>query len=264
MPRARLTSLPPPSRAEHLPGPICNLIRQGRLEEAAMLADTRFAGAEDIPLWPFRSLLWHALGDARWHWLEGDERLVRAYDLSAEIGDHDQLIACLHRLHDAAGAPVGQSVRAGGQTDGHLFAREEPEIRRLRAAIDEAVRQHCAQLQPPLPGHPTRIAPPHRHHYAGAWSIRLRGEGHHVDHIHSEGWLSGAIHLVVPEVVHHGEDGWLIMGANRALLPDLAPHRRVQPKVGQLVLFPSLMWHGTMPFAGGERMSVAFDIARPA
>ena len=141
---ARFASLPPPTRAEELPGPISNLIRQGRLEQAARLAETRFAGAEDIQLWPFRSLLWHALGDPRWDWLEGDERLIATYDLSAEIGDLDRLIACLHRLHDAAGAPVGQSVRAGGQTDGHLFARDEPEIRQLRAAIDGAVRQ-CAR-----------------------------------------------------------------------------------------------------------------------
>ncbi|MBS0255611.1 MAG: hypothetical protein JSS36_10515, partial [Proteobacteria bacterium] len=155
---ARFASLPPPASAEELPGPISNLIRQGRLEEAARLAETRFDGPQDIQLWPFRSLLWHALGDPRWEWLEGDERLIATYDLSVEIGDLDALIACLHRLHDAAGAPVGQSVRQGGQTDGHLFARNEPEIRTLRAAIDRAVAQHCARLQPPVAGHPTRIA----------------------------------------------------------------------------------------------------------
>ena len=37
----------------------------------------------------------------------------------------------------------------------------------------------------------------------------------------------------------------------------------IEPKPGRLVLFPSTMWHGTEPFAAGERLTVAFDVARP-
>ena len=43
---------------------------------------------------------------------------------------------------------------------------------------------------------------------------------------------------------------------------DLPPFRTVEPEPGRLVLFPSYMWHGTRPFAEGERMTVAFDVAR--
>lgn len=42
----------------------------------------------------------------------------------------------------------------------------------------------------------------------------------------------------------------------------LKPAQLVEPKVGRLVLFPSTMWHGTVPFADAERMTVAFDVAR--
>jgi len=35
----------------------------------------------------------------------------------------------------------------------------------------------------------------------------------------------------------------------------------VQPLVGRLVLFPSYMWHGTVPFrALQNRTTVAFDV----
>jgi predicted 2-oxoglutarate/Fe(II)-dependent dioxygenase YbiX len=44
---------------------------------------------------------------------------------------------------------------------------------------------------------------------------------------------------------------------------ELLPYQFVQPKPGRLVLFPSTMWHGTQPFANGERLTVAFDMARP-
>ena len=37
--------------------------------------------------------------------------------------------------------------------------------------------------------------------------------------------------------------------------------RVITPEVGKLVLFPSYLWHGTVPFTdGSERLSVAFDI----
>jgi hypothetical protein len=35
----------------------------------------------------------------------------------------------------------------------------------------------------------------------------------------------------------------------------------VRPEVGTLVLFPSYMWHGTVPFTSQQpRLTVAFDL----
>ena len=45
---------------------------------------------------------------------------------------------------------------------------------------------------------------------------------------------------------------------------DLPPIRLIEPKPGRLVLFPSTMWHGTVPFAAGERLTVAFDVRAAA
>ena len=37
--------------------------------------------------------------------------------------------------------------------------------------------------------------------------------------------------------------------------------RAIQPKPGRLVLFPSYMWHGTIPFhADAVRTTIAFDV----
>jgi hypothetical protein len=30
--------------------------------------------------------------------------------------------------------------------------------------------------------------------------------------------------------------------------------------VGQIVMFPSTLWHGTWPFPAGERLNLAFDV----
>jgi hypothetical protein len=45
---------------------------------------------------------------------------------------------------------------------------------------------------------------------------------------------------------------------------NLGALKEIEPKPGRLVLFPSYFWHGTRPFAAGERLSVAFDVQQPA
>jgi hypothetical protein len=58
--------------------------------------------------------------------------------------------------------------------------------------------------------------------------------------------------------------GWLTLGEPPADLGiDLPPWRKIEPKVAHLVLFPSWMWHGTVPFSEGERLTVAFDVRPP-
>jgi hypothetical protein len=57
-------------------------------------------------------------------------------------------------------------------------------------------------------------------------------------------------------------DGCLTFGEPGILTtPSLASDYRVRPQVGMLVLFPSYVWHGTLPFQGEQpRLTVAFDV----
>jgi hypothetical protein len=60
------------------------------------------------------------------------------------------------------------------------------------------------------------------------------------------------------------KEGWLQLGQPRPELGvGLEPDAHIKPELGRLVLFPSWMWHGTMPFPEGERLTVAFDVAIP-
>jgi hypothetical protein len=57
--------------------------------------------------------------------------------------------------------------------------------------------------------------------------------------------------------------GYLALGQPPAELGiNLPPVRLIVPQPGKLVLFPSMMWHGTSPIQAGERLSIAFDVAR--
>lgn len=244
-----------------------HLLRTGQAQAAVARIEPLLARADAEQLWPYAAIAWRLTGDPRSDWLEGDARLVGAYDLGDAVGDLDALAECLRALHGMQAPPLGQSVRGGTQTDGPLFARAEPEIRRLRAAILDTVATHVAQLPPVDPRHPLLRSRPERLRFAGAWSVRLTGSGggRHTNHIHPQGWLSSAFYVAVPPEAERGAApaGWLTLGeAPHELGIDLPPLRQVEPRAGRLVLFPSLMWHGTVPFGAGERLTVAFDIAR--
>ena len=98
----------------------------------------------------------------------------------------------------------------------------------------------------------------------GAWSVRLRPGGFHRDHFHPQGWLSSAFYVETPDAALDREDrsGWIRFGQPPYQTePALPAEHFVRPKPGRLVLFPSYMWHGTVPFTTDERrMTIAFDV----
>lgn len=245
-----------------------HLIRANRPDHAAALIEPWIAQDEDRLLWPYLALAWRMMDDPRWSWLEGDDRLIGVHDLTGRLGNLDVLAAYLRDLHVATGTPLDQSVRGGTQTDGNLLLRDEPPIQRLRAVIGEAVAEYIAQLPATDVAHPFLLPTRTPVRIAGSWSVRLKSEGFHTDHVHSQGWISSALYVSLPDQMSrsdssHRHQGWLSLGESRDIVPGLAPLRLVEPQVGRLVLFPSTMWHGTRPFAAGERLTVAFDIARP-
>lgn len=239
-----------------------HLLRMQRVAEALPLIDRWIGDPGATPLWPLASVAWRVAGNPRWEWLEGDPRLISVIDLADRL-PLDRLAAALRAMHPAQGQPFAQSVRGGTQTDGVLFTRIDPEIVALRAAIVDAVTGHIAQLPPPDPAHPTlglRRDRPVR--FSGAWSVRLSGGGHHASHVHPLGWFSSALYVALPPA--RAGEGTLVLGEPPEDLGiDLPPLRRIEARPGQLVLFPSTMWHRTTPFAEGERLTVAFDVAPP-
>jgi uncharacterized protein (TIGR02466 family) len=173
----------------------------------------------------------------------------------------------LRSLHGAKGEYLDQSVRGGTQTDGPLFCRIDPVIRKLRTTVVEAVESYVAQLPAPDTKHPLLSQRRDRRvRFSGSWSVRLRSGGRHSNHVHPQGWISSALYVALPEkqVGEPQDAGWLTLGEpDDELDLSLPPFRKVESRTGQLVLFPSWMWHGTVPFAEGERLTVAFDVKPP-
>ncbi len=260
----RAEALPPTEAAVRTAARIA--IRLGEPARAAALIETARSAApalaHDQGLWALSETAWRLEGDPRHGWLAGHEGLWGARPLGLGASELAAIAAHVRGLHVRRSHPLDQSLRGGTQTEGTLFWRADPPIRRLVAAVAEAVSAHVAALPPPLEGHPTLAASaPARAawRFTGSWSVRLAGAGFHVAHVHPEGWLSSACYLALPELV--GEEGQLVLGEPPAeLATGLAPLDRIAPAPGLLALFPSWLWHGTRPFARGERMTVAFDV----
>ena len=235
--------------------------RDAAAAELLLAAETDRA-PDDIEAWALRGIAWQLLGDPRFDWLNRQEGLVSADALPLSPTEVSAIADRLRALHESSTIRVSQSVRGGTQTLGNLFDRVEPEIALLRNAIHAAVERYRNALPPFDPKHPILKHRDSGFAFAGSWSVRLTGGGFHVQHIHPQGIVSAASYWAVPALAEADPGaGWLEIGGTPAYLAlDLPPMRRIEPKVGRLVLFPSTLHHGTSPFPAGERISVAFDV----
>ena len=95
------------------------------------------------------------------------------------------------------------------------------------------------------------------------WYNRLVKNGHHTSHIHQTGWLSGVIYLKTVDLPQNDE-GSIEFGLHGYDLPikdNKYPKKLHRPKKGDLVFFPSSLFHRTIPFSSDtERCVIAFDL----
>jgi len=240
-----------------------HFLRGGQIERARDVCVRHMGTPAMRAFWPYLSLAWRLLGDAPAEWLDGGMRDVRSFDLDFTVAELHELAGTLRRLHTMQQPWHEQSVRGGTQTERPLLLRIDPVIANARAKIETAVRLYIDDLPDADPSHPLLAAPRGRFLFAGSWSVRLRPGGFHSVHTHPMGWISSALYVAVPDAAKLGTPpaGHLQFGAPP---PELGlavkPYGEVVPKPGKLALFPSTMWHGTVPFDDGERLTIAFDV----
>jgi tetratricopeptide (TPR) repeat protein len=213
-------------------------------------------------------LAWRMKEDERDEGLNGYGSLVRVFDLKPPEGFSSmesfnaELGAYLDKLHPRTDAYLEQSLLGGTQTEGMLFGAGHALVEKLRARIEEALAYYIADL-PTNDHHPFLVRRAKGFRFIGAWSCLMRGQGRHVNHLHPEGWISSAYYVTVPEATKDAEakNGWIKFGEPSLDLALKDPIRRaVQPVPGRLVLFPSYVWHGTVPLqASSARTTIAFD-----
>jgi uncharacterized protein (TIGR02466 family) len=157
--------------------------------------------------------------------------------------------------------PLGLATTAGFQT-GELLDEPSYAIGRLATLITAAVRSYIENL-PDDPMHPFVANVPARWAMNG-WGVILQEQGYQRPHIHPSGWLSGVYYVRIPKSIGpDSQQGWIEFGRPPGSIGCHVEHetRRVRPETGRMLLFPSYVYHHTIPFADTEnRISFAFDV----
>ncbi len=169
-----------------------------------------------------------------------------------------------------SGSGDSSSIIKGGGTD---LTRSSGQVKRgdvqaprsslnLQALKENQARGETAKLEelPDDPGHPFLSRKTSALGFATAWSVRLRSNGFHINHFHPKGWLSSALYVDIPDTLDEAHGALAFGVPDAAFGLDLTPRRIEVPSPGKLVIFPSYLWHGTLPFESDQpRLTVAFD-----
>lgn len=157
--------------------------------------------------------------------------------------------------------PVDQSLRGGSQTCRNLATCDLSTVQAYLEQCLAAANGYTGSVE----AYPVRHRGPVIPEIKKCWGVRLQPGGFHRSHIHPEGFLSAAYYLTTPKTVA-GDHGAIRFGVPPFRLPqELEPIAQISPTEGLLVLFPSYLWHGTVPTQIGEqaatiRETLPFDV----
>jgi len=171
-------------------------------------------------------------------------------------------------LYDIEHADIAQRVQGmlhyGKQSAGNLFKRPEASFKQLATLIkQEFIRyknQYASADCELIQSFPETLE------FTSSWYVNMQQGGHLNAHIHEIGWISGAVYLAMPSC--SGNEGAFEYGTHGDNYPMQAfktpadfPSAQILPNVGDIVLFPSSLFHRTIPFQANERrICIAFDL----
>jgi uncharacterized protein (TIGR02466 family) len=155
----------------------------------------------------------------------------------------------------------------GQQSAGNLFKRPEASFRVLAELIKQEFLRYKNKFS--TADCELILSFPAELEFTSSWYVKMQQGGHLSAHIHEIGWISGAVYLAMPP--ENGLEGAFEYGTHGDEYPILPPKTtadfpaaHIMPKVGDIVLFPSSLFHRTIPFSSNQaRICIAFDL-KPA
>ena len=151
-------------------------------------------------------------------------------------------------------------LNKGNQSAGNIFFGENKIIKKIEKVIEEEINSYRKIYK----GSNDKYISlwPNDSRLFG-WIIRMNSGGNLDAHIHKEGWLSGSLYFKMPTKKSDNEGNivFSLDGANYPTDGKEFHKKSVDLNKGDLVLFPSSLFHGTLPFKSNEeRVTFAFDI----
>ena len=156
--------------------------------------------------------------------------------------------------------PKNKTTLSGYQTESSLFRENKYPVSKLKDVIEDKIKNYLNSFKgiedlfiknfPKI----TKIK---------GWTVMLEKNGYQNSHCHPEGWLSGIFYIQIPEN-KKDNDGSIEFSTHGYDYPKINNNFKkitIRPEEGKLILFPSSLFHKTIPFTGkDQRISIAFDI----
>ena len=186
------------------------------------------------------------------------------YVFKTGVTKHDgldsKLISDIIRIKDTIDLKNQPLLWNGAQSSGNLFLSEEPAIKKLKEILEIKILEYRKNFSGSNEGFiknwPKDFA-------LYGWLVSIKSGGKLDAHIHREGWLSGSIYLKMPKK-RNPQEGNILFGLRGSDYPDEGkdyPQQEYDVTEKSLVLFPSSLYHQTLPFSSDEnRISFAFDV----
>ena len=158
--------------------------------------------------------------------------------------------------------PLLNATRNGLHTK-ELLSEPLGPIAEFHQALQRKAQAYLDDL-PSDPSHPFTASKPSSFKVT-IWAVVMNAGGHQIPHTHGDGYISGVYYVQIPDVVARsgdGQEGWIEFGRppeefNCQVEPEVIT---IQPEEGMIVLFPSYVYHRTIPFESDQqRISIAFD-----
>ncbi len=161
---------------------------------------------------------------------------------------------------DFSWEPGGRTTIKGLVTDGNLSDKKIPKIEILKKILAKEIENYKSHFSS---NNSLFIKNWPKDYSFFMWSNRLQSSGYNKPHIHPGGWLSGVFYVEIPKKLKNNEGAieFSLHVEGFKILNTKIPNKIIKPKIFDLVLFPSLTFHRTIPFKSTEeRICVAFDI----
>ena len=175
---------------------------------------------------------------------------------------NDDLISSILEFHKSGESdPKSQPLLSNGkQSSGNIFLNQREDIQLLKKILENKVENYLKEFSTSNEG--LIINWPKNFKIYG-WLVSISSGGKLSAHIHKEGWLSGSLYFKMPskKTKNEGNIVFSLDGANYPTDGKKFDKKSVDVNKGDLVLFPSSLFHHTIPFKSNEeRVTFAFDI----
>ena len=145
----------------------------------------------------------------------------------------------------------------GKQTAGNIFKQDSIKNSKIEDIIRSEIAEYRHQFHRDSEG---MFAEWPENYTLNGWLVRMEEGGSLSPHIHANGWLTGSVYINVPSTRQNNE-GDLVLSQYENSTPNLEDSLMMQVSTGHMCLFPSSLYHHTLPFKGEEeRIVLAFDV----